>query len=837
MSDLSNFLNKYRAAAGSAITNTSLPPSIGKWNIPDDQYQSFLKLYAHAILQGNAFHMTETHTSLSPILIDIDFKYDSAHGTDRKYCLDCIQQFIEIYNDQLEHYFQIDAYLKTAFVFEKPSPTHIDNQTIKDGFHVMYPYIVSKPDVQFIIRENAIELIKSSDIFNQIPVKNTIDDIIDEAVIKRNGWMMYKSNKANQCPYLLTHIFNHDMTKRDIPEDSVELIQLFSIRNKPIATPLRIEVLPSPSPPPTQPIVYVNEFNDESVIYTRELVDILSVDRCNDYNKWINTGVCLYNINSSDLLNTWIEFSKRSEKFVEGDCEKRWKSFSNHTGTKLTIRSLNMWARQDNLIEYDRISKKHVSNYLQNNLDCEHNDVATLLHLKYQYQYTCSDLKFNSWYEFKNHRWIEIQKAKELRDKISTELYNEYSNLSATYKRQHLNDPENHELKDKIDICKKLLKMVKNTPFKELVMKECEYLFNNRNFEKLLDTNKNLVCFNNGVYDLKMMEFRNGCPDDFITLCTEIDYTPWSELQNSPQAKELQEFISKVLPEPDVRKYVLKLISSFLSGTTGEQKFHIWTGSGSNGKSKLVDLIEEALGNYQQKLPIKILTRRQNDGATPEMAKTKGKRFVSFQEPERRDKIQVGFMKEISGGDKISARAMYKSPIEFRPQFKMLLCCNDLPDIPSNDGGTWRRIRVVDFPSKFVDDPKAPNEFKKDVEIPEKISIWAPYFASMLIEMYKKLKKEGLKEPHSVLKYTKEYQRRSDVYLDYIEDNLIESDDENDSITFANIFNHFKMWHIEYYNERPSSVLFREYMEKRYGKCNKRHGWKKLKFIDEESEI
>jgi P4 family phage/plasmid primase-like protien len=225
------------------------------------------------------------------------------------------------------------------------------------------------------------------------------------------------------------------------------------------------------------------------------------------------------------------------------------------------------------------------------------------------------------------------------------------------------------------------------------------------------------------------------------------------------------------------------------------------------------------------------LTRKRGTGATPEVAETKGKRFVSFQEPEREDKIQVGFMKELTGGDKINTRKLYKSPIEFRPQFKTILCCNDLPEIPSNDGGTWRRIRVVDFPSKFVDDPKESNEFKKDTEIPEKLKNWAPYFISLLIEMYAKFVKEGLKEPESVIKYTKDYQRRSDVYLDYIEENILETNDDSDILMFSALYNHFKQWHMEYYNEKPSKVLFKEYMERKYGKCIKRpERWKKLKF-------
>ena len=59
-------------------------------------------------------------------------------------------------------------------------------------------------------------------------------------------------------------------------------------------------------------------------------------------------------------------------------------------------------------------------------------------------------------------------------------------------------------------------------------------------------------------------------------------------------------------------------------------------------------------------------------------------------------------MKELTGNDKIIARALFKEPVEFIPQFKMLLMCNDLPNVASNDDGTWRSMEVVDFISRFV---------------------------------------------------------------------------------------------------------------------------------------
>ncbi len=126
----------------------------------------------------------------------------------------------------------------------------------------------------------------------------------------------------------------------------------------------------------------------------------------------------------------------------------------------------------------------------------------------------------------------------------------------------------------------------------------------------------------------------------------------------------------------------------------------------------------EFAGSYQNQirsqktlnliLPIALLTQKRaaSNSAQGELERTKGRRFAVMQEPSEQDKINIGFMKELSGNDRILCRALYKEPYEFKPQFKMILTCNELPEVPSDDGGTWRRIRVIEFLSKFCEKSK-----------------------------------------------------------------------------------------------------------------------------------
>ena len=309
----------------------------------------------------------------------------------------------------------------------------------------------------------------------------------------------------------------------------------------------------------------------------------------------------------------------------------------------------------------------------------------------------------------------------------------------------------------------KLSDKLRDTGYINSVMKEAntDFFDSTHKFYDDLNENHNLICFNNGVYDLLKGTFRPGRPEDKISFCTNIDYIPLNSKDFSQKIKldEIKNFIAKILPDKDVREYALTLLSSFLNGSTKNEQFHFWTGSGGNGKSKLVEFFEECFGDYCCKLPISLLTqkRKASGSAEPEMAKTKGKRFVNTQEPSKGSKINGGLLKELTGGDKISTRALYKETFEFKPQFKIILCCNDIPSLDPNDGGLWRRVRVTEFKSRFVNnpDPSNPREFHIE-PVNEKFEEWREIFMSWLLNRwYKKYKKNGLIEPEEVIKYTK----------------------------------------------------------------------------------
>ena len=162
-------------------------------------------------------------------------------------------------------------------------------------------------------------------------------------------------------------------------------------------------------------------------------------------------------------------------------------------------------------------------------------------------------------------------------------------------------------------------------------------------------------------------------------------------------------------------------LASTLLGTNQNQTFNIYTGEGRNGKSKLVELMALVLGDYKGTVPISLITQKRGSigGVSPEIAQLMGKRYAVMQEPTKGDKINEGIMKEITGEDEIQARHLRQEAIVFVPQFTLCCLTNHLFNIKSNDDGTWRRIRKIDFESKFIkpkDNDWPPSKVPEDEE-------------------------------------------------------------------------------------------------------------------------
>jgi len=1223
--DFCSYLSAFRVEKGCEFTHTSIVKPTGAFYIPADEEDEFYRRYIEAKKHGEELYLTEKHKSMGPVVIDLDFRFAKDHSSEypiRQYNENHIRSIIKLYLEKLLDIVELSGVVPRVYVMEKPSPVHDKNMT-KDGIHILIPGIVTRPSVQYIVRQEVLKQLP--DILSNLSLTNSINDIVDEAVIHRNNWQMYGSKKPNCEAYKVSKIYD---VKDDfllepvcLSNEDTDYIDILSIRNKFEETPLKIDK-----------VSLVTEFEEAQRIKSKmnmdrrlskindkkntsdelglveQLVDILSPSRAERFDDWIRIGWCLRNIDYR-LMNKWDDFSKRSSKYSPGECERLWNTMKEDG---LGIGSLHMWAKQDNKEAYDKIIEKDLFNLISNSSSKTHHDIAKVVYYLYKYEFACASIKHNYWFEFKNHRWIPCDCANTLRLHLSNEVVKKYCAGAAYYSNKAATEDDSDARERYTEKSKKLLEIankLKDSPFKENILKECRDLFYIEKFEEKLDSKCHLLGFNNGVYDLEADEFREGRPEDYISFTTGISYIDYD--QDHPYMKYVLNFLEKVFTKTEVRDYVLKVLSSFMNGNIREERFHIWTGVGchakdtlimmadgylkkvqdvqvgdqlmgddsksrnvqelfrgeddmveiipikgdsfvvnknhilslkatnttsmyfrkdrntwcvsyklkddslimvnkssnftnkndalafksqleknvnvvqqgdvfdvcvnkyienadrigrrnlylykvpldfetkklpvdpyfigywlgdghsnhssittmndevvsyckeifsdmdihmigtrgkantwsicgglyasmkelnlinnkhiptiyklndvksrmqllagiidsdghlqkhtntyeitlkneglmddtiwlarslgfacykhtkmsstgkyyrihicgdgiedipvklnykkadirnkiknvlvtgfdvkplqkdkyygfeldgnhrylmddftvthnSNGKSKIIELFEFALGDYCCKFPITLLTQKRaaSNAATSELARAKGKRFACLQEPSEDEKLNIGLMKELTGGDKIMARALFKEPIEFKPQFKMILTCNHLPNVPSDDGGTWRRIRVVEFTSKFKEnpDPNNPDEFLADTELSTKFMDWKEHFMALLIQYYKKYKAEGITDPEDVMRCTKEYQKNNDCCMDFLEQE-VEKDDRG-FVSVGDLHVKFGFWikdsapHLK----PPNRNTFKTAVEKRLGKTvgsGKSSGWKGYRF-------
>lgn len=874
MNSFANFIHKYKVTVpGQPCTHTSM--SGGKYNIPEGQIDTFYDLYCKNYKE-NKICMTESNSDLTPLKVDFDFRYQST-TLERRYDKNDINKILKLYGSVIDDWVNYkknnkgEEYERFAFVMEKEAPREnkkISDEIIevKDGIHIMFPYLVLPAELQHKIREHVFPNLHN--ILGHMQLTNKYSDVVDRAVIDKNNWLMYGSMKPNDTnAYLITSIQKvetDNITKYDKKYSELELIRLLSIRNR---DSCHQAIIKSTRQSELQELIEANQAKIESkaskkkkkskadqrtIETAKQLLEMLNPQRADSYNSWIEVGWALHNIDDS-LLSTWIEFSQKSIQYkgqAEESCLSHWDKMREDGLTEGTIR---YWAKKDNPSAYAQFLREDINTEIIKQCKSKKEwtswDIAHVVYKMYRHEFVCCHDKKGLWYNYDGSRWLNMEENVILKKRISTELYQEYIKV-----HQKLLDSSEEAGDLNFKRAENIMEIVRNlkqTTHKSNIMKECaEHFYKQaKDFYNKLDTEHSheLIAFENGVYDLSKSEFRDGRPDDLISNSTNIEYQEYNP--NDYNTQKVMEFISKVLVDKDIREYVLLHLASCLSGSTRDEKFHIWCGSGGNGKSKLIELLEMCLGEYTTKLPVEALTkgRSKANEASPSTARLRGKRIAVLQEPSEGAKLDAGTLKELTGGDKIQARELFAMPIEFKPQAKFILTCNDKPKVPSHDGGVWRRLVVIDFQSKFVEnpDPNNPYEFEVDHDLSTNFENWKESFISILIHYYKKYRDVGLKVPQAIRKFTESYRRENDHFSEFIDERIseVQLDEEKAFISSDILYKNYKEWAngTGYTSNLKKKCDLIKYLEEKFGLIQEdrpgQKGWYNFKISGLSSDV
>ena len=739
-------------------------------------------------------------------------------------------------------------------------------------------------------------------------LENDIDDIFDKSISSGStGWLLYGSRKPGGKPYKLINKYKinimnaseNDFSIEEITvkkKDTESIFKELLIRNQThkkitIKEEFKNDIKNSIVKKSQNKIIikkntlgsnliiqnFKNIYNEQmcdnmiQIILENDitlnvnkieeiynyLMDCIGKEYYEPYSEWIRILWALKNIDTM-LYPFFLKWSAQSDKFNwddHGNIENimtMWEKAENKGLTEGTIRYI---AKKSNIAKYLDIRNKSTDYLIHKTLDGGGTDydIACLIkHLMFD-SYRCTSIKSNYWYEFKNNRWHVSECGTGLRQKFSDRISPLYLKKQQEV-MEKIRDDENmsKETQDRLTteaaIYNKISLRLRDSSKKNNLMVESKQLHYDPLLESKLDENPNLLCFTNGIYDFEQKKFREGIPEDYISKCTNIRYIEINR-ENQDHLRIMNEinlFMSQLFPNEKRRHYMWEHLASSLLGTNSNQTFNIYTGVGSNGKSVLVKLLSKILGDYKGTVPISLITQKRLGigGTSSEVAQLKGIRYAVMNEPSKGDVINEGIMKEITGGDPIQARELYKQSITFIPQFKLTCCTNTLFDIRSNDEGTWRRIRVVEFESKFVDNPSnnpKDNEFKKDKTLENKFTSWAPIFASMLIEIVNKTG-GAVKDCEEVLAASNMYREEQDNFAKFIKEKIRpfkfdpERPNKKDSkISKTNIINEFKEWWKVFQPgvKPPKAQELVDYLNLKLGPYKNR-GWKGFEIIPDE---
>ena len=385
----------------------------------------------------------------------------------------------------------------------------------------------------------------------------------------------------------------------------------------------------------------------------------------------------------------------------------------------------------------------------------------------------CTNMK--KWYAFRGHCWSDAAADLAYKEMLGEDDFLQAYRRAALYYETEVVHTD--ESKRKAKLIRKLCSLLEDGNFRERIVNDSVMKFHDMrpDFATRLNAD-NVMAFEDGVFDFDTMSFGPGTPDRAITLCVPQKFIPYDP--ESEHVAFLMKFLGDVLPDEAVRTYALKYLGTSLTTDTRLQYFVIWTGSGGNGKGKLVSLMQACMGPFFQSVCPTLLTRKResaNQANEALMALTSA-RLAVFQEPESNDVIQAGTLKSITGGDTLSTRGNYGRQIQFKPTFKCLFVCNDLPTFSENTLALWRRVRCVSFVTSFVEDPRLEHVRKIDYDLDAKITAAAPHFIGILIEHYRRFKVEGMMEPPAVTAVTAKYRDSLDTIKEFVDEKLVKSE-------------------------------------------------------------
>lgn len=373
--------------------------------------------------------------------------------------------------------------------------------------------------------------------------------------------------------------------------------------------------------------------------------------------------------------------------------------------------------------------------------------------------------------------------------------------------RQQIADDPVWEEKD-VAAFRKHLSRSRSSRSKKAFIEEAKHLEGVPILPSQLDRYPSALNVQNGVVSLKTGVCKEHSRE---YLLTKLAGTVYDETAACPTWEQFLRDITQ--GDPGLILYLQRMVGYCLTASVREQCVFFLYGVGSNGKSTFVDVISEIMGEYAMACqPETVMMRDRNTSARADIARLRSARLVTTFEPNDGARLDEGMVKQLTGGDKVTARFLYGKEFEFRPEFKILMATNYKPVIKGTDQGIWRRVRLIPFNLQLPDE-------KKDKRLPERLRREYPGILNWAIAGAVGWYREGLPPCKAVDEAVQEYRTEMDRVQQFIDDCLVASD--GSSLRASLLYQCYRGWCQEQGDRYPVGP------QKFYGEMKRRYGHRK----------
>ena len=374
----------------------------------------------------------------------------------------------------------------------------------------------------------------------------------------------------------------------------------------------------------------------------------------------------------------------------------------------------------------------------------------------------------DSWYVWDGCRWRrdEIGLVREIAKNVMVRVVDEAENLDpASYGwKEHLKFAGKSLNKSRIDNAVSLAQSINAVVVDDL------------------DRDGYLLNLRNGTLNLKTWEFTTHRRADLITKCAGVDYIPDADC---PIWKS---HLSKIFGGD--AKFIDELQEIFgycLMAGNPEEILLIAHGSGSNGKSKTKEALAFILGDYAVNLDAQsLMVQKYNNGPRSDIARLRGARLITANESEAGSRLAESKIKELTGADRVTARALYEAEQEFTMSGKILLCTNHKPKVYGQDPAIWRRLWLLPFEVTIPKD-------ERDYHLQEKLQAEGSGILNWLLVGFRKYYIRGrLPDSERINAASRAYKADSDLLGEFLMDFEVTGNKE-DYIPRSDLYNAYKL--------------------------------------------